>query len=37
MGMKQSLLAYDNKNKWSFKSEQAFQLLGTDTLTINNK
>jgi hypothetical protein len=35
IGMKPSLLAYDNKG--SFKSEQALQLFGTDTLTINNK
>jgi hypothetical protein len=33
--MKPSLLAYDNKG--SFNSEQALQLFGTDTLTINNK
>jgi hypothetical protein len=35
IGMKQSLLAYDNNG--SFKSEQALELFGTDTLTINNK
>ncbi len=35
IGMKPSLLAYDNKG--SFNSEQALQLFGTDTLTINNK
>jgi hypothetical protein len=35
IGMKPSLLAYDNKG--SFNSKQALQLFGTDTLTINNK